>query len=246
LLKQIWIRSFERRNLAEASAVHVTSPLEREELMALGLTARRFVEVPNGVELGVGVPGAPLSGLPARYALFLGRISWKKGLDRLVAALAHAPEVPLVVAGNDDEDYWSHVASLASAAGVASRVHRLGFVEGEEKRRLLVNAKLLVLSSYSENFGNVVLEAMAHGVPVVVTREVGLASLVETTGAGVIAPGEPKGLGEAIARLAADPARHRIGEKGRRAAEEYSWARIAGRMEAAYGEVIAESTRLSA
>jgi glycosyltransferase involved in cell wall biosynthesis len=237
-LKRLWIAAFEGRNVAGAAAVHVTSPLEREAILDLGLRARRFLEVPNGVDLDFGdIPGAAPDGLPATYGLFLGRISWKKGLDRLVPALAHVPGLHFVVAGNDDEGYWPRIAALADSLGIAERIHRLGFVQGEHKRRLIGNATMLVLPSYSENFGNVVLEALAASVPVVVTPEVGLSSLVEKAGAGIVTQGEPRALAAAIAQLASDPRRTRMAENGRRAAQEYSWSAIAERMERGYQEL---------
>src|SRR5205823_5016921 len=116
--------------------------------------------------------------LPDGYVLFLGRISWKKGLDRLLQAMA-LTALPLVVAGNDDEDYWPGMARLAETLRIAPRVHYVGRVDGARKESLLRRAALLVLPSYSENFGNVVLEAMAVGTPVIVTPEVGLAAAIE-------------------------------------------------------------------
>ena len=247
LRKQLWIRLVERRTLARAAAIHATSELEAAELARLGLALPPVHVVPNGVEIEPPLPDAPLS--PAVRAalarpgllLFLGRVSWKKGLDRLVAALAHAPRATLAIAGNDEEGYLATVERLAAEAGVAARVLPLGPVHGADKAALLHGAAALVLPSYSENFGNVVLEAMAAGCPVVVTPEVGLAATVAETGSGVVTDGEPALLGAALDRLLADPeARADMGRRGSEAAARcYSWQAIAGRMELVYDALLA-------
>jgi glycosyltransferase involved in cell wall biosynthesis len=242
--KRAWIALVEKRSIADAAAVHVTSALEAHELMALGLEPRRTFEISNGIDLGAGDGPAPGSG--EKYILFLGRISWKKGLDRLVAAVAWVPGWTLVVAGNDDEDYWPRIAARAQELGVAARVRYAGFVSGQPKRDLIANASLLALPSYSENFGNVVLEAMAAGVPVAVSPEVGLARTVTETQSGLVVSGEPEVFGRAMAQLLADePRRARLGANARRAASAFSWGAIAGQMEAQYVELLGEGSRRS-
>jgi glycosyltransferase involved in cell wall biosynthesis len=124
---------------------------------------------------------------------------------------------------------------------VADRVLFLGGVHGADKAALLHHAAALVLPSYSENFGNAVLEAMAAGRPVVVTPEVGLAGVVEETGAGLVAPGDPAALGAALRALLADPARQaEMGRRGAAAAQRrFGWRVIAARMEEVYSAVLA-------
>jgi glycosyltransferase involved in cell wall biosynthesis len=241
LLKRAWISLVESRNVSRAAAIHVTSAVEANELLALGLKPRRMFEVPNGLDFSLDRSDASTRGpaesgsLPRQYVLFLGRISWKKGLDRLVAALTAASEVSLVIAGNDDEGYWPGLLRKATELSVADRIHYIGFVEGERKREVLSRAAILVLPSYSENFGNVVLEAMALGVPVVVTPEVGLASVVSKTASGLVVEGGPSLLGEALARLMGDEAlRRKFGANGRAAARLFSWDSVAERIEREY------------
>ena len=97
--KRAWIAAFERRNVECAAAVHVTSAAEAEALRGAGFRPREILDLPNGVDAPDAIasadspPGSNLqSGLPARYALFLGRISWKKGLDRLVDCLLYTSD----------------------------------------------------------------------------------------------------------------------------------------------------------
>jgi glycosyltransferase involved in cell wall biosynthesis len=242
LLKRSWIALFEKKNVMQAAAIHVTSAVEGAELLALGLEPRRMFDVPNGFDLpqpDAASSQEELSGLPESYLLFLGRISWKKGIDRLISALALVPGLTLVVAGNDDEDYWPKMRKLADELGIAGRIRNVGFVEGKRKESLIARAALLALPSYSENFGNVVLEAMALGVPVVVTPEVGLAHVVAETRSGLVVEGEPALLAAAIASLVGDPAlRRRLGDNGRTAATLYTWDSVAKRIEHEYRSLV--------
>jgi glycosyltransferase involved in cell wall biosynthesis len=251
LRKRLWIELAERRTLKKAAGLHVTSALEGEEAERLGLPLPAIHVVPNGVE--PAPPAAPPAKDEAALApavraalarppllLYLGRVSWKKGLDRLIPALAQVPNATLAVAGNDEEGYREPLARIAREAGVAERVLFLGPVHGADKAALLRGAAALVLPSYSENFGNAVLEAMAAGCPVVVTPEVGLAGVVQESGAGLVAAGDPPTLGAALRELLDDPERR--AEMGRRGAEtaarRFGWGVIAARMEAVYAAIL--------
>lgn len=236
--KRAWMFLAERRTLARAAALHATSTLEADEAARLGFPLPPVCVVPNGVDL----PREDGDGLREPFLLFLGRVSWKKGLDRLIPALARCPGVELKIAGNDEEGLRPELERLAVEAGVSGRVIFLGSVAGEEKAALLRRAAVLVLPSRSENFGNAVLEAMAAGCPVAVTPEVGLAETVRETGAGIVvdvADGDPVRLGEALRELLADAARRQeMGCRGARAAaDRFGWPAVAREMEAVYERV---------
>ena len=240
LLKSAWIQAFERRNLAGAAAVHVTSSLERDEIVRLGLPVRRFAVVANGTDApkptshGSRDTGFHLSRVPTILAL--GRLSWKKGLDRLIRSLTAVPDARLVIAGNDEEAYQPRLEHLVRSMGLTHRVEFHGPVAGADKWALLAAADVLALPSYSENFGNVVLEAMACGTPVLVTAEVGLAAAVRDSGAGLVVEGTPEAIAAGLTRLLDAPdVRARMGEAGRRTVRcHYAWDAIAQRMEAEY------------
>lgn len=240
-IKTAWIRLIERDNIEQASAVHVTSAVEAQELGRFGFRLPPVWEIPNGVDEPQPWSPAALSAAVAQvlagpaFLLMLGRVSWKKGIDLALRVLPHVSELPLIVSGNDDEGLTPRLQALAAALGVAARTRFLGAVGGADKEALLDRATLLVLPSYSENFGNVVLEALAHGCPVVTTPEVGAARVVVDSGGGVVVPGEPALLGPALASLVADPALAEMGRTGREhVLSKYSWSRIAERMEALY------------
>jgi glycosyltransferase involved in cell wall biosynthesis len=233
MAKRMWIAFIEKRNLARACAVHVTSEQELEAL-------RRVVDFPRAamVPNGVDIPQTQVSQRDPAMVLFLGRINWKKGLDRLIEAIAATGNARLIVAGQDDENY---LATLPTH----DRVTFVGEVAGEKKEQLLASAAVLVLPSISENFGNVVLEAMAHSTPVIVTPGVGLAAAVEQSGAGLVCDGAPAALTAAIERLLADQnLRLEMGKRGRSLAEtHFGWDRIAIEMETLYESCSSRSRR---
>jgi glycosyltransferase involved in cell wall biosynthesis len=242
-VKSAWIRFIEQRTLRESAAVHVTSDLEAEEIKSLGLSLPRFCCVPNGVTTPTGYSAlecGPFAQLPRPYALFLSRISWKKGLDRLIKSWKWVPDLTLIIAGNDEEDYLPQLKALAASQGVKDRLRFIGAVSDEHKWALYENATMFILPSYSENFGNVVAEAMAVACPVVVTKEVGLASLVLETDAGVVADGEPALLAKAINELRSDEVkRKRYGLAGQQTVRaKLSWGAVAAQLAEVYGSVI--------
>lgn len=245
-VKTAWINLFERKTLSQAAAVHVTAELEGAELRAMGLPSRHIACIPNGVDwprAHLPLRDGPYSALPERYVLFLSRISWKKGLDRLITAWQWVRDVPLVIAGNDDESYRPQLQELARSLGISERVIFIGSVVDTHKWALYEHAQLFVLPSYSENFGNVVAEAMAMSCPVVLTAEVGIASIVAATGAGLVVDGAPEKLATAIRDLLADPQRR--AEMGRRGAAvakaQLSWSGVASAAEDLYRQFVVPS-----
>ncbi len=239
LIKRGWISLIERRNIAGASLIHFTGQVEAREAAALGMPVRESCVVPNGVDFSNIVRVVHSVG-ETPFLLFIGRINWKKGLDRLIAALRDVPDCRLVVAGNDEESLRPKLEALAADGGVLERITFAGPVYGEAKDALLSRATLLVLPSYSENFGNVVIEAMAAGCPVVVTPDVGAADIVRESGAGAVLDGDGASLSKGIASLIADPeVLRRMGQKGREfARQRLGWDTIASRMEEAYRRVV--------
>ena len=242
-LKTAWIALIERRTLARAAALHVTADLEGQDVTALKLNLSKMVCIPNGVSWPAQHEGFELKRFPlirSPYALYLGRINWKKGLDRLVRAWQWVPDLTLIIAGNDDEGYRKDLEALVLELGVADRVRFVGPVSDANKWAVYEHAEMFVLPSYSENFGNVVAEAMAMGCPVVVTPEVGLARFVAEARAGIIADGEPMSLAGVIRKLHGDvKLRKDMGIAGRIAVEKsLSWTGIALQLETVYHDII--------
>jgi glycosyltransferase involved in cell wall biosynthesis len=246
--KRTWIRLVERDNLARASRIHLTSAEERRALFDLGLNLAPTVIIPNGVEAPVSfIPDALSRDVRALVAqgfeiLSFGRINWKKGLDRLIGALPELPNARALIAGNDEEGFTEKLRSLAAQFGVGDRVRFLPRqISGADKEALFARARLFALPSLSENFGNVVAEAMIRGLPVVVTERVGAAEIVRASGAGVVAGSGQQDLTVALAALLRSEERLvDAGVAGRTyAREQLTWDKVAR----LFGELYATISR---
>ena len=188
---------------------------------ALGAMAREHGAkdvrvIPNGVEL----PERVAEEAAQAHVLFAGRLSPEKGIADLVEA---AHDLPLVVAGDGP------LRDLVPDA--------LGFVAHHELDRLYDDAAVIVLPSYREGLPLAVLEAMAHGRPVVATRVGGIPELVEDGVTGfLVEPGDCNALRAALQRLLGDPElRRRMGAEARRRVRRCSWDTVAAATLDAYG-----------
>ncbi len=250
--KQLYLGLVERRNLNGAAALQATSPAEAEDFARLRLHPPVF-DLPLGVTIPVPIPGASqrlLQAYPqldplAPRLLFLARLHPKKQLECLLEALTllqrQAPEQSwqLLIAGSGDPDYELSLRSMATTLGLSSRCHWLGFVSGERKDLLLQGCDWFVLPSAAENFGVAVAEALAAGTPVILSPEVGLAPAVAEAGAGRISARTPETLARTL-QEALSGERAPFGAAARALAEErYSWHAVAGRLAAAYAQILA-------
>jgi glycosyltransferase involved in cell wall biosynthesis len=245
LAKSAWIHLIEKSNLEHAAAIHLTSELEALELERFGWRLPQLAVIPNGIDEPLAPAGDVCPDVDSIVAmqplvLFLGRLSWKKGLDRLLRAFAQSRTGKLAIVGTDDEGLAQQLEKQAEDLRIGERVRVLGrTVVGAEKERLFAAARLFVLSSYSENFGNTVLEAMQRGLPVVVTPEVGAADIVRKSAGGIVVQGNAEALGAAIDHLLDNPNLARsMGEAGQRyVITHYTWIGISSLMEELYGNL---------
>lgn len=176
---------FQDRILREAACLHVSSLQEAENIRALGFKPPIAI-IPVGVNLDsilsaqkaapVAAPWKQLDGCP--FVLFLSRIHEKKGIELLLQAWAAVQGRQgagkgagwvLVIAGTGDPAYVARCRAMADELGVANSCLWPGSLTELEKTWSYSNAGLFVLPSYSENYGNVVAEALAYGTPVITT-----------------------------------------------------------------------------
>jgi glycosyltransferase involved in cell wall biosynthesis len=228
-----------RRHLNAAEALHFTSDAEHTGTVSLRLRPRAIVE-PNGIDV------SEYADLPARgtfrqrwalpkartVLLFLGRLHPKKGLDLLLPAFARIEgDSLLVVAGPSEPGYQRGLKAEAARLGIADRVLFTGMLLGEDKLAAYVDADLFVLPSYQENFGMAVAEALAAGLPVVISDQVNIHAEVAAAGAGGVVPTDTTALAVELARWTGDPERLcRAGAKAREFARaRYDWTAIARR-----------------
>lgn len=219
--KRPYYALLERSHLEMASAIHVTSAAEADDVARLGYGDRARV-IPLGVDvdeqLWVGHTRPVAIERPLRL-LFLSRLHEKKNVPLLLRALASDAialrAVELTIAGDGDPRYRTELKAMARELGLTSRVRFVGHVVGEEKRRALADADCFILPSAHENFGLAVAEALAAGLPVIVTPGVALAPNVVAAGAGLVADATDDALGAAIVWAADHPAA--LVEMGQRA-----------------------------
>lgn len=129
-----------------------------------------------------------------RQLLFLGRVHEKKGPDLLFAAFAALRErqpqllsdVQLVMAGPADHDYGRRMQKLAASLGIDDQVTWTGLVGGDVKWGAFRSADAFILPSHQENFGIAVAEAMACGVPVLISNQVNIWREIEEAGGGLV------------------------------------------------------------
>lgn len=241
LAKSLWLRLVERRTIERAAAIHATSRLEVSDLDAFELAWPPRLVIPNGVDLPADAPMPESPGVAAAPTLvFLGRIHWKKGLDRLLRALAQVPDARLQIAGNDDDGHAGELRQLAASLALLDRVAFLGPLYGADRDALLAQADVVVVPSIHENFANVVVEAMAAGRAVLTTRHTGAAELLERFDAGLVVDGDPDSLARGLRQLLADaPACAAMGRRGRDAVDRHlTWAQIAGEVEQIYARMV--------
>ena len=251
LIKSIYEKMFEWQNLEHAAAVHFTAFEEMELVRPLRLKIRGVV-----VPLGVNANAFRISGVSDRFRskwritpnkniiLFLGRINFKKGLDLLVRAFSQISkgreDLHLVLAGPDDEGYGAKVRHWLVREGALSKTTFTGIVAGSDKLDILAAAQLFVLPSYTENFGLAVVEAMAAGLPVVISNKVNIWSEIFDAHAGVVVNCDIEELAGAMERLLLNPVDAKeMGERARRLVKErFTWERVAPLMIELYRNIL--------
>lgn len=246
--KQIYLKAIERANLNGCRSIHFTSAAEQQEATLLNLTPPSFI-VPHGLAIPPTIPDARQRlrqhfNLPANepIVLFLSRLHPKKGLDYLIPALAELADrrFTFILAGSGEPEYEANLKSLIAANHLQDRTLCTGMVTGELKDLLLQGSDLFVLTSYSENFGVSVLEALASGLPALVTPGVALADLVDKQQLGYVPELDVRSISNSIGQSFADPARSQLmGTRARQfIAANYTWQRTATDLIEVYRSVV--------
>ncbi|MDX1977000.1 MAG: glycosyltransferase [Pseudanabaenaceae cyanobacterium bins.68] len=237
--KQIYWHLIERANLDQARAIHYTAIAEQQEAELLGLKAPGFV-LPHGLDLAEPIPDARAKlrqtlGLPLnqKVILFLSRLHPKKGLDFLIPAIAEylGQDFSLVIAGSGTPEFTADLTALIAQYHLTPRTHIVGFVGGSQKQIYLQGADLFALTSHSENFGIAVLEALAAGLPALVTPGIALAQVVKDHDLGYVAANlSVSAIALELGKFFAQPDPTMGARAQALVAQEYSWPQITQRL----------------
>lgn len=249
--KNIYIKMIERHNISGASVIHASSLYEKEAIVSMGVNVPVAV-IPRGLNLKEYDKPLGMQGLEVKYPqlkgkrviLFLGRIDPQKGMELLISAfkmvILAGQDAYLVVAGPAKESYLSYLKSLCVKEKIAERVIFPGPLFGIDKISAFYSSDIFVLPSFKESFGISVLEAMAVGLPVVVTKRIGLSPDIEECGCGIVTDYSPQYIRDAILGMLKDDVRRRdMGKKGRRLVEErFTWDNMSSKMISVYDSIL--------
>jgi glycosyltransferase involved in cell wall biosynthesis len=252
--KQIFWRLLGGRLIRDAAAVHYTSQAEKElseqtlklnhgHVVPLGVE-ESSVTPKNGEELPSLFPS--LNGNP--YVLVLSRLHPKKALDILIDAFAEVTSDRrfqnwrLIIAGDGDSDYVKQLRQNVIDKNAEAHILFAGWLQGEDKNRVQQNASVEVQASYQENFGVSVVEALACGVPVLVSPHVNLAADIGSAGAGWVSEVDAGALKHSLRGILADNEEIlRRGSAARLLSKQFTWEKAAIGLDHLYSSI---TTRL--
>jgi glycosyltransferase involved in cell wall biosynthesis len=191
------IHSYLGDPLLRKSFIHTTSKNELSAIKNI-VQPRGLFNIPNFIKLATVKPAIPHSPTDHLKLLFFSRIEEKKGLDILLDALktVTAPWY-LTIAGGGDETYINELKDLAAKNNIADKINWAGFFN-EDKFQLLQQHDVMILPSHDENFGNVVIESLSVGTPVLITENVGLADYVKKNNLGWVCETNAPSVSESI------------------------------------------------
>lgn len=245
--KQVYLRLIERANINDCQSLHFTSLQEQQEAAQLNLSCPSFI-LPHGLDISPHLEDAKQRlhkqlniPLDEPIILFLSRLHPKKGLDYLIPALGKSNrQFHFILAGSGSAEYQAEIESLLISHGIRDRTHLVGFIKGETKDLFMQGADLFALTSYSENFGVAVLEALAVGLPTLLTSGVALSSLVQEHQLGYVTEQDVPAISDALEKFFHQPdAAKRMGDRARQLIlEKYTWEQTSTQLIGIYQQII--------
>jgi glycosyltransferase involved in cell wall biosynthesis len=214
---------FKSTNKRKAPTIYNGIDLEEFDSSAAPLSVRKEFNIDNDTVL----------------LACIGRIEEKKGQEYLVAAMKHAADVKLILAGRADETYLKRIKTMCDELGVSDRVIFAG--QRDDIPALLRSSDILAFPTLTEAFSRVILEAMAAAKPVIATDTGGNPEAVTDTVTGyIVRTKDPEALAEKIRNLVQNEERkNQMGTAGRRMVEEkYDIRNIVRQIEDEYIEVL--------
>ena len=237
------VYAIEKAGMQAADRVIAVSELTRRIVIGkYGILADKVVTVHNAVRFGESEEAAPERAVKDKVVTFLGRITYQKGPDYFVEAAAkvlqRVSDVRFVMAGSGD--LMNHVVRRVAQLGIADRFHFTGFLKGGEVQRMFRLSDVYVMPSVSEPFGISLLEAMRSGVPVIISRQSGVAEVLDY--AIKVNYWDVDALADAIYGLLTYPALGRMfASKGLEEVTGLKWTNAAAKIKTVYETVVAEA-----
>ncbi len=238
------VYAIEKAGMQAADRVMAVSNLTRNIVITkYGIPAGRVVTMHNAVRFAENSAAAPERGVKDKIITFLGRITYQKGPDYFVEAAAKVlkriPNVRFVMAGSGD--MMNHVIRRVARLGIADRFHFTGFLRGEDVHKMFQLSDVYVMPSVSEPFGISPLEAMRSNVPVIISKQSGVAEVLDY--AVKVDYWDVDAMADAMAGLIKYPAlAGMFASKGLEEVTNLKWNNVAARIKAVYEEVIAENS----
>lgn len=249
-MKRVWHRFMGRGFWQNAAQVIATSEMEQQELLEDNVSPRKVVMRYNGLDPAWDASGISRGSFRSVHGistdepliLFLSRLIPRKGADILIRAFAQAcPQSGrLVIAGPEGEaGYLRFLKKVALDCAVNDRVLFTGPLYDDQKKSAFVDANVFVLPSRYENFANVVAEAIAFSIPVIISPFCGIRSLIDGRAGLVIVP-ERDPLAVALRLLIEDKSLFaRLKEGCSEVAIQLNWDRLTQQMEGCYFDILA-------
>ena len=239
------VYEIERAGMTEADRVIAVSNLTRNIVIEkYGIPASKVVTVHNAVRFSAKQAQSQERGVSDKIVTFLGRITYQKGPDYFVEAAAkvlkRVPDVRFVMAGSGD--MMNHVIRRVARLGIADRFHFTGFLRGEDVHKMFQLSDVYVMPSVSEPFGISPLEAMRSNVPVIISKQSGVAEVLDF--AVKVDYWDVDALADAIYGLIQYPALSGMfASKGLEEVTNLKWNDAAAKIKAVYEAVIEENKK---
>ncbi len=249
--KKFYLGLFEKKTLNKASLIHFTTAHEKERCYFPELKERSYV-LPLGIEKKAQSLSFSEEDLlrkcpdlkGKKILLYLARLHKIKGLDLLLPAIAgclkERSNWVFVIAGSGDPVYVRSLKKTIQSLRLERRVFMIGHVSGRDKEALLRYSSAFVLSSYSENFGVSIVEAMQAGLAVALSDQIAIAREAQEHGAGLVFSLKKEEIRLAVEKIMDDEdLRKRLSVAGKRfVGEQYNWKKITAEQIRIYQRII--------
>lgn len=230
-----WSLLFERANVEAASLVHFATNAEKEKAKLCGWHFRRTIVIPTMLDLSEWKELPPRAQFESMFpktigreiVLFVGRINWVKNLDILITAIKTVcrvrPSAMLVCVGPDSDGHQAKLEKLASSLRINKSILFTGMLTGDNLKAAYARGDAFALVSKKENFGLSAAEALACGLPVVLSQGVDLARDLPIGGPISSVPAEPNEIAKALIQMLEWSKAHGLPDLQARKISEQQW-----------------------